>query len=358
LLALNGYQQPGSYYTSPVLWHGHEMLFGYAAAVIAGFLLTAARNWTGVDTLHGPALAMLFLLWCLGRVLPLVNLPVPSGVIAITDGSFLFLLAAIVARPVLRTRQWRNIVFPILIAGLAVANLLFHLQLHAHQARPMIVPVFLATGIIILIISIMGARVIPFFTERGLPGVRIRRSRALEILAIASVAIYLLAGSYPGSGHLTAAAAAGAALSHGLLLFSWYQMRIWSTPLVWVLHTGFAWLVLGFALSALSVHGLIEPRLAMHAFTTGAIGVLTLGMMARVALGHTGRPLTPPAGMTAAFVLINLAALLRVLLPWVAPALLPTAMTASLLSWITAFVIFFVLYTPMLVSPRVDGRPG
>ena len=149
-----------------------------------------------------------------------------------------------------------------------------------------------------------------------------------------------------------------AALGHGIRLFGWYHRQIWSVPLLWVLHLGYAWLVAGFLFKALAAAGLANPVLAVHAFTAGGIGTLTLGMMARVALGHTGRMLRVGPAMFRAFILANLAGVIRVFVPAIAPAYYGTWLVLAAICWSTAFAIFVIVYANILISPRVDGRPG
>jgi uncharacterized protein involved in response to NO len=149
-----------------------------------------------------------------------------------------------------------------------------------------------------------------------------------------------------------------AALGHGIRLFGWYRKQVWSVPLLWVLHLGYAWLVVGFLFRALSAAGLASPALAIHAFTAGGIGTLTLGMMARVALGHTGRALRVGPAMVWAFVLVNLAGMLRVFPPAINPGNYDTWLVLAAICWSTAFAIFVISYAGTLIRPRVDGRPG
>jgi len=209
-----------------------------------------------------------------------------------------------------------------------------------------------------MIITLMGGRVIPYFTDNKLR-TRARRWKPIEWLVPAATLVTLIAAVAAPQSPVTALLAAVAAIAHAIRLAGWYTSKYWSGPLLWVLHLGYAWVPLGFALLALSAAGWdAAAGSALHAFTAGAIGVLTLGMMARVSLGHTGRPLEPPPIMTLAFVTINLAALARVALPLLFPAAYTRGMDVAGLIWIAAFGLFVAVYGPMLLRPRVDGKPG
>ena len=339
-------------------WHSHEMIFGYACAVIAGFLLTAVRNWTGMETAKGPPLAGLSALWLAGRIMPFFPGALPSWLIALVDLLFLPALALSLAIPLVRGGQKRNLFFIPLLGALALADLLVHLELFGFAYGSARAGNFLALDLIILLIVIMGGRVIPFFTERALSGVSPKRWRWLEWTSIASVIAFMLAELFlPGS--IPAGVMAGlAAASNGLRLAGWYTKRFWAVPLLWVLHLGYAWVVVGFCLKTLAVLDLVLPQLTLHAFTVGGIGVLTLGMMARVSLGHTGRPLKAAGPVAFAFALINLAAVLRGIVPIIFPYWLLQLAALSGGLWILSFLIFVVIYTPILISPRVDGLPG
>lgn len=345
------------YYT-PLYWHSHEMLFGYTVAVIAGFLLTAVRNWTDMPTPGGKALAGLVLLWLAGRIAPFVGDDLPDWMIAALDIVFLPILAISLSVPLLRRRQTRNLVFLLILTALTLANVLVHLQLLGITQATAKPGLLLAVYLIVLLIAILGGRVIPFFTERGIAGATARQWKAVEYLSLGSLVALLgldLANAPPIA---IALFALFAALGHGIRLFGWYHRQVWSVPLLWVLHLGYAWLVVGFLFKTLAATGLISPALAVHAFTAGGIGTVTLGMMARVALGHTGRMLRVGPAMFWAFILANLAGMLRVFAPIIAPAYYDTWLVLATLLWSTAFAIFVIVYAGVLISPRVDGRPG
>ncbi|MFZ0106335.1 MAG: NnrS family protein, partial [Thiobacillus sp.] len=333
---------------SPLVWHGHEMLFGFAVAVIAGFLLTAAQNWTGIRTPSGAPLAALFMLWLAGRLGFLIP-GLPPALVALLDLAFLPVLAGVLALPILKARQLHNYPFPIMLLALSAANALVHLEMLGWTASTASLGLHLAVYVVVMMIVVMGGRVIPSFTDNKLR-TRARRWPVIERLVLPSTLAALLASLLAPHLIITALFAAIAALVHLIRLAGWYTHKFWAEPLLWVLHLGYAWIALGFALLALSASGFEGAASgALHAFTAGGIGVLTLGMMARVSLGHTGRMLEPVPLMTLAFVEIGLAALLRVAVPLFFPASHAAAMTASGLLWMVGFGLFVALYAPVLL---------
>ncbi len=345
-------------YYGPIGWHSHEMIFGYAAAVIAGFLLTAAGNWTGMRTTSETSLAGLSALWLAGRIMPFFPAVIPPWLTALADFLFFPALTVILAIPLLRSGQRRNLFFIPLLGAFALANLFIHLErlrFAEGLARP---GVFLALDLIILLIVIMGGRVIPFFTERALSGATPKRWPWVEWSSLGSVIALMVAELFLPDSILVAVLAGLAAASNGLRLIGWYTEKFWPVPLLWVLHLGYGWIIVGFCLKALGAVGLVSPQLTIHAFTVGGIGVLTLGMMARVSLGHTGRPLSASKPMALAFALINLAAVARGLAPIFFPEWLPLLVALSGGLWVLSFAIFLEVYTPILARPRIDGRPG
>jgi uncharacterized protein involved in response to NO len=355
LLVLRGSLSLGE--LPPAIWHGHEMLFGFAVAVIAGFLLTAARNWTGLPTPAGLPLAALFALWLAGRLGFLIP-GLPAGLVAAIDLAFLPALALVLALPILKAKQLHNYPFPIMLLVLALANALVHGAGLAWLPGTAQTGLHLAAFAMVSMMTVMGGRVIPSFTDNKL-GSRARRREMMERLVPFATLGALLAALLVPNSFVTALLAAIAAGVHGTRLAGWYTRKLWSVPLLWVLHLGYAWIVLGFVLLALSAAGWgLAASSALHAFTAGAIGTLTLGMMARVSLGHSGRMLEPAPLMTWAFVAINCAALIRVALPLVLPAAWSAGMAVAGLLWMAAFGLFAVFYAPILLRPRVDGKPG
>lgn len=338
-------------------WHTHEMLFGYAVAVITGFLLTAVRNWTGVDTLRGAPLAALAALWLAGRLLPWLP-GVPGVVIAAVDFAFLPLLAVALLGPLRAASNRMNLVLLPLLGGMAVANALIHAGALGWTTLPATTGTRLMIDLILGLIMLVGGRVMPFFTETGIAGARPRVRRPAEIAGVVLLLLLIMLHLAGIGGLLLAAVATAMSLVQALRLAGWYQRGVFSVPLLAVLYSGYGWLVAGFMLHALAAVGAFPESPAIHAFTVGAIGVLTLGMMARVALGHTGRPLRSSLAINIAFVLLNGAALVRVLLVAVIPSWHSQWLYLSGFLWLAAFALFSAVYVPILLRPRTDGQPG
>ncbi|MDO9423752.1 MAG: NnrS family protein [Methylobacter sp.] len=339
-------------------WHAHEMLLGYAVAVIAGFLLTAVKNWTGKPTVTGDPLASLCLLWLYGRILPFYAGELPDALIALVDFAFLPALAYQVGKPIIQAKQYRNLFFIGLILLLALGNGLIHAQMLGLQENTATVGLQLVVATVIILILLIAGRVFPFFTERGIPGTLIIKNPMLDNLSVASAVIVFALQIVSISGTWLALAAIVAVVVNIARLSGWYVRRVIYVPLLWVLYAGYGWIVLGFMLTALSAYSIVLPSLALHAFTLGGIGILTLGMMARVSLGHTGRALKASNAIVIAFALLNIAALFRVLLPIAMPSWYETLIYVSTLSWLAAFSLFIFVYAPILSSARLDGQDG
>jgi uncharacterized protein involved in response to NO len=345
-------------YFSGTYWHAHEMLLGYTVAVIAGFLLTAVSNWTGKITLQGDALAGLSLLWLYGRILPFYAGLLPDELIALVDFAFLPILAFVITKTLISTKNYKNLIFVGLLGLLTLGNAMIHsqmLELCEHGAA-MGIQIVLAT--IVIMILVIAGRVFPFFTEKGLKGVSIPRNSQLDILAIGS-AVVLFGLEVAGiSGTILALTALVVASLNAWRLVSWFVFRIWFVPLLWVLYLGYGWLILGFIFTAFAVWEWVLPSLALHAFTVGGIGVLTIGMMARVSLGHTGCAMKASNAIAIAFGLINIAALFRVMLPAAMISWSSVLIYCATLAWLAAFALFVFVYAPILTSVRTDGKDG
>jgi uncharacterized protein involved in response to NO len=347
-----------STYYGSIGWHSHEMVFGYSAAVVAGFLLTAVRNWTERPTVTGAPLGGLALLWMLGRLLPFFPDAVPGWAIALVELAFLPALAVAIALPLVRSGNKRNLIFLPLLLVYFLANLLVHLDIVGGTETLARRGTFLGVNVIVLLIVIMGGRVIPFFTERALPATGVRRRPWIEGLAPVTAVAFLFVELIAPDSLAAGLIAAAALVVNAIRLAGWYQHPLWRIPLLWVLHLGYGWVVVGYGLKAAGALALVGPQFTVHAFTVGGIGVLTLGMMARVALGHTGRPLQASAAVTVAFVLVNLAAFVRGVLPALFPQALLDLVALSGPLWATAFLIYTVAYARILTGPRVDGKWG
>jgi uncharacterized protein involved in response to NO len=363
LAVLAGHLPPPGYYQGTA-WHAHEMLFGYVGAVIAGFLLTAVRNWTGMPTPTGPKLAGLAGLWLAARIAPF--LPVPGVAIAVLDLAFFPLLALGLVRPLWRGDNRTNRVFLALFAAMSLAALLVHLDALGLMAGTARAGDRLMLDLALVTLLIVAGRVMPFFTERGVPGAEATVRRPVEVLTFTlapALALAHLLAALPGpwadaGTALGAVLAAALALVQVVRFLGWQDLRAWRNPMLAVLYAGYLWLIAGLALDALAGLGWLAPFPAMHALTAGAFGVFTLGMMARVTLGHTGRLVASSPATNAAFVLVNAAALARVLPALIAPASYTTWLVVSGALWMLAFGVFLWVYGPVLMRPRIDGRAG
>jgi uncharacterized protein involved in response to NO len=342
-------------YFSESAWHAHEMIFGYAFAVIVGFLFTAVRNWTGRPTPTGAVLAAIAAAWLAARVLVLTPW---TELAAVADAAFAFAAAAGIAVPLVASRNRRNYFFIALLILLGIVNLGFYLAKDDLVELPLGLGLQLGLDVILFVMAVMAGRVIPMFTANALPGVQPRRLPWLDRAALAAVLLLLVFDALDAPEELLALVAGAGALLHGARLALWRPWRTLRRPLVWILHASYAWIVVYLALRALAEVGLIMPSLATHALTVGGIGGLTLGMMTRTARGHTGRPLEAGAAEIAAYVLVQLAALVRVFLPLFAPELYLDALIVSGALWSLAFAVFVVAYWPILTRPRADGQPG
>ncbi len=343
---------------APLAWHAHEMLYGFVAAAVAGFLLTAVPSWTGRRGYAGAPLAALVLLWLAGR-LAMIFVGQPGGLLAAAiDLAFLPALALTLLPALLREGKRRNLVFVFVLALLFASNLQFHLAGAASAA-----PMRLGLNTMLFLLTLMGGRILPAFTSAGLRArgveIRIGRNPLLERSVLAAAGAVLAIDLLSPGGMLAAAAAAFGALLLALQLGRWQGHRCFGDPLLWVLHLAYAWLPVSLALKAAALLGLPLPGNAwVHALTAGAMATMIAGIMSRAGLGHTGRALHAPPPMTAAFLLLAAAALARVFGPLLYPAATPWWHALSAVGWSVAFLIFTLVYAPMLLRPRADGKPG
>jgi uncharacterized protein involved in response to NO len=346
----------------PLAWHAHEMLFGFGAAIIAGFLLTAVRNWTGADTPRHLPLAGLVALWLAGRLAPFL---LPGWPAALIDLAFLPVLAIALARPILAMqvrkasqRPWLPLVVLSLLTG---ANLLQHLGMLGGPEQLLGLGRTLGLGTVAILIAVIAARIVPSFTMSG-AGIFVpaapRRDRIALLVLILAVGLNVAATLLPLPAALLAFVNAAAALLHLARLQQWRSWQVLRVPLLAILHVAYLWLPVAFALrAAAALVDTVPPVLADHALAIGAMTGLMLGMMTRSSLGHTGRPLKAGAVEVAIYAAIMLAALLRLCAGLHAGWTLPLLATAGL-AWEAAFGLFLLRYAPMLLRPRADGKPG
>ncbi|TVT51427.1 MAG: NnrS family protein [Sedimenticola thiotaurini] len=345
-----------TYYGS-IGWHSHEMLFGYAVAIIAGFLLTAVRNWTGVTPPTGRPLGLLFLLWLAGRIAPFFESVIPGAAIAIVDLAFLPAVAMGIQPALWQGQQKANRIFVPLLLVMALANLYVHLQ-SLGFATTAVQGTDAMLYLVAFLITLLGGRVIPFFTEAVIPGHQSKHDNKVEMATVILLSGLVLSQFIYPVAWVTGTLALAIAISQLLRVTGWYSHQIWRIPILWVLFTGMIWLIIGFALIGLASFGITAVNLAKHAITVGGIGVLTYGMMARVALGHTGRAIESSRLINGCFILLNLAAITRVFGPQLLPQQYTMWVHLSGGLWILSFLLFSIIYTPMLIKPRVDGKAG
>ena len=345
----------GTPYLAGPLWHAHEMLFGFVLAVITGFLFTAGRNWSNQPTPTGVTLAALAALWIAGRVLVLT----PFGMAAAAVNVAFPLAAAVgLAQALTAGGNRRNHFFVGLLVLLAAAAAVVHLHQLGVLALPGFVGVQLGLDVVLFVMAVIAGRVVPMFTNNAIAGAAAGRRPALERLALGSLPLLLLLDGLQVRGPLFVAVvllAAGAHLARWSLWQPWKTLR---TPLVWVLHVAYLWIPIHLALRACAELGHVPVSAATHALTVGAIGGLVIGMMTRIARGHTARPLVAGRAEIACYALVLLAAPVRVFVPLVAPAATIGALLLSAALWSAGFGLYAVAYWPVLTRPRLDGRPG
>jgi len=345
----------GRPYLQGPVWHAHEMLFGFTLAVVVGFLFTAGRNWSMRPTPTGGPLAALALLWVAGRVLVLT----PYGwAAALVNAAFPAAAAIALAIPFLAAGTRRNYFFVGLLLLMSGAVLATHLQLLGVLELPGWVGIQVALDGVLFILAVMGGRVIPMFTNNGVPGANATRHPRLEQAALASVLVLLAIDLLGLQGATSALAAAAGAVAHSVRWVLWRPWKTVRTPLVWVLHLAYLWIPVHLLLRALSHPGWVAPSVAVHALTVGAVSGLVIGMMTRTARGHTARPLRADRWDIACYALVSAAALVRVVLPLVLPSLLIPAVVGSAALWSAGFGLYAIRYWPVLTRPRLDGKPG
>ncbi len=355
-----GLIQSGNYLHG-LAWHSHEMIFGFASAVIAGFLLTAVRNWTGRPTPTGTPLAALVTLWMLGRILLLTGF---STLAAVVDLLFLPAIAVSIAIPIVQSGSLRNLKIVAVLSGLALTNLGFHLAhldyISLDIARLCIV---LALDIIVILMAVMAGRVIPVFTANAVSSAKPKTIYAVEVIALGSLLVIavaeVIAYWYPLTSNAWSALFLIASLSHGLRLLLWQPFSTRHQALLWMLPLAYLWIPIALGLraaAALSVG--ITATTAFHALTVGAMASLMLAMITRSALGHTGRALKAGPIEIITFLLIQAAAISRVVPALIWPQQSSTILLGSAVLWSLAFAVFLSGYWTILTQARIDGQPG
>ena len=341
-----------------VLWHSHEMAFGFVAAVLAGFLFTAVRNWTGMPTPAGAALAAITFLWLLARVMLVTGPALPA---VLLDVAFLPVVTLAIALPIIRSGNGRNYKVVAIMAALSVIHVLYH------AAGPDEVPsgysrhlLFLFFDVFVILFALIGGRVIPAFTRNAVPGSDPRHEPWLEWVAFGALLVLATAGLFgptlPDLGWFPALLFAVITASQLLRLALWQPQRTLGKPLLWMMAVAYSWLPFAFLLRLVALFDGVMPGAWIHALTAGAFSSLMMAMMMRSTLGHTGRPLKASGVDVAAFLLLQAAAMTRVLAGIIGEY--RTVVIVAGLLWVCAFGLFLVRYLPMLMQPRADGKPG
>lgn len=341
-----------------VYWHAHEMVFGFVAAIVAGFTLTAVATWTGRKPVQGMELGLLVIAWIVGRVAMSFAGDWPIATVAVLDLSFTCLLTILFGREVVASGNWRNAPLVGVVALLAGLNLLFHIG-------PAVSPgldrtaLLLAVHVVLVLITLIAGRIIPSFTAnwlraRGAPEASMPRvvpgvDKAALVMTIATGLCFTLLPTHPASG-ITAFVAA---VVHAVRLSSWSGFRAFSEPLLFILHLAYAWFPIGYALVGLSVFSGYPATAALHALTIGVIVGMIIAMTTRVSLGHTGRPLRAARMTVVIYVLWMATVLVRLIGPLIGEMYIRTVELAATL-WMIAFILFAVIYWPILTKPRID----
>jgi uncharacterized protein involved in response to NO len=341
-------------------WHAHEMIFGYGLAVVTGFFLTAVPNWTGRQPVRGFLLAILFGLWLFARIASWTSAWLPPAAVALPELAFIGMLAYLVAQALLSGWSKRNFVFLPLLTVLFVSAALYHLEAMAITGWTSGIGHLLAIDALIVLVTVIGGRVVPAFTTNVLrrEGVEPlpRASDKRDTVAILMVVAVLVADLVAPGSVATGWVALAAGIAASVRMAGWRAGHVLSSPILWVLHLGYAWLAFGLLFKGFALVTEAVPEiLALHALTIGALGCMTLGVMTRAALGHTGRPLKVPSAIAVSYLLVSLAAAVRITWPLLEFPFDDAAMLASGLLWSAAFLIFTVVYWPVLTGPRISA---
>ncbi|MCK4706315.1 MAG: NnrS family protein, partial [Gammaproteobacteria bacterium] len=337
-------------------------LFGFGAAIVVGFLLTAVQSWTGVIGIRGKPLAVLVLMWLSGRLLLAFGSGLPDWLIAAGDVSYLLFAAIAMAYPVIKVKQWRNLMFVPILFVFALLNVASHWGVITEQPLLAIQALHGTIMLFALIISIIGGRVIAAFTANTMGNQRAQPMQWLETVSITSI-IFMLVIAFYGFANVPSAllliVSSIAAIANGWRFLRWGFQHSWTDPMLWSLHLAYAFIPLGFVGLALHSVGLMDNiSAALHSFTVGSIGGMILAMISRVTLGHTGRPLNPHKLVPLAFGFILLAAVIRVVLPAWLPEASQWGIGLAGVLWVVAYGIYVFVYAPMLLTMRADGNPG
>lgn len=333
----------------PVTWHLHELLFGFVAAAIAGFLLTAIPNWTGRPALSGSPIAALLALWLLGRIAVAFSAWIGPWLAMVPDLAFLIALAFLVARELLAAENRRNLPLLAILALLIIANAMVHIGVNAGPAW-VAAGERLAIALIAILISLIGGRVIPSFTgnwlrKRGAKTLPPQAGR-MDAIALIFGAVALIAWAFTGFNSITGIALLIAGILHGIRLARWRGHATAREPLLLILHLGYAWLAIGMLMLGWAGWMPHLGSTAIHALTAGAMGTMIAAIITRASLGHSGRALHAGPGTSLVYALILIAGLARVLAPLLGMPRAP-ALDLAATAWIAGYALLFILYLPL-----------
>jgi uncharacterized protein involved in response to NO len=343
-------------------WHSHEMLYGFVVAAVAGFLLTAAPSWTGARGFAGTPLIIVVGLWAAGRIAMSTVGDAPFWVTAVAELALLPALAALLIPPLFRSQNHNTPLLAVL-GLLWLIDAAFLVSLRNGDIVLAARTMTLAVDFVLVLVTVIGGRIVPAFTANALrrrgetPDIVSRRW--LEIAVIASMVAIALADVFAPNGKLTGLIAALAAVAHAIRLSGWRSFRTGGEPILWVLHVAYAWLPLGLALKACWLLGGVEWAMKwQHALTMGVLATMILAVMTRASLGHTGRPLVVSRVIAVAYVLLTLGVFVRVFGGVLWPERYALAMSIAGLAWVLSFLLYLIVYAPILIGPRADGKPG
>ncbi len=356
---LHGFTPLGSGLNT-IFFHVHELVYGFAGAIIAGFLLTASANWTGTRGLHGLPLQILFGLWLVGR------LGMWAALLGMGRGwvlmAALFLPALIIGiTPTLwRGGKWNNTALVGWLSLMSIGQMFYLLETSGIAMGWGRRGLYLGLNCVLFLLVMIGGRVVPYFTKNALQAPDIDKWPLMDRAGLFGVIAYTISMLVWDQSHpITSAAALFAGAANLVRMWTWGSWRTRTKPILWILHLAYLWIVIGFFLHSLSIWTrVIHPSTYIHAFTVGGIGCFVLGMISRVSLGHTGRPLLVAPSIVLAYALVLSAACLRVITPFFPSTWVHVLLLFTGGCWIVAYTLFLVQYTPILLAPRPDGRAG
>lgn len=346
----------------PTLWHAHEMVFGFIAAAVAGFLLTAVPSWTGQRGFAGLPLVILVAVWLCGRIFIATGAFWSPLLVLTVDVAFLVTLAVLIAPPLLRAGN-RNTPLLLVLLLLAGCNVAFHVSLLHRNPAVASHWILIAIDIALLLVTVIGGRILPAFTTSGLKangiGAKMRTLPWIGQACIAAMLGVIVVDALSPDSRAAGVLAGLVAILQAARLLQWRSGATLRTPILWVLHLGYAWLPVGFALKcAAFLGGFAASAFWLHALTIGVLATMIMGVMTRAALGHSGRPLVASPLIVAAYWFLLLAALIRVFGLGVIGLNYVSVLVLSALFWTAAFALFLLVYIPILWLPRADGKAG